>query len=70
MEEGGQRTTEALLGEGAVGVEDAVKEAFPDFEEVEGGEGSGGGGKVGLEGGEGGVAGGAVGGDEGFEEGG
>lgn len=58
------------MGEGAVGVEDAVEEAFPDFEEVEGGEGPGGGGEVGLEGGERGVAGGAVGGDEGFEEGG
>lgn len=70
MQEGGQGTTEALLGERAVGVEDAVEEAFPYFEEVEGGESPGWGGEVGLEGGEGGVAGGAVGGDEGFEEGG
>lgn len=50
-------------------MEDAVEEAFPDFEEVEGGEGPGWGGEVGLEGGERGVAGGAIGGNEGFEEG-
>lgn len=54
------------MRERAVGMEDAVEEAFPNFEEVEGGEGSEGGGDVGLEGGEGGVTGGAVGGDEGF----
>lgn len=46
-EEGCKGFGEALLGDGAVRVEDAEEEAFPDLEELDGGEGTAGA-KVGL----------------------
>jgi hypothetical protein len=47
---------EVLLGNGPVAEPEGVEEAFVEFEEVKGGEGSSAG-EVGAEGGEGGVAG-------------